>query len=593
MAAMPADTPVRPHDALRDWFPILHWSRGYGRAQFAGDATAAAVVTLLMIPQSLAYALLAGLPAVTGLYASLLPLVVYALMGTSPALATGPAALRSIMSLAAVGTVVTVGSTDFIAASLLLAVLVGVLLLVMGSLRMGFIAGFLSAPVLSGFVTASGLLIAMSQLPHLLGTPLRSSNLWVFVQSLWQHLSDLHTLTWMTGLSALLALWATRRWIKPLLRRLGVQAGAADLAAKAAPLLILLGFIALSQARGWAQQGLAVVGAVPGGLPPFTLGLVLGVAPSTLQALLLPALLIAMLTFVEQISIAQAFAARRRERVDGDAEMRAMGAANLAAGLTGGHAVGASFSRSAVLHEGGARTPAAGLMTAVLLGITALFFTPWLHHLPLAVLAATILMALGSLLDFGSFARTWRYSRADFAAQALTFGVTLLVDLVSGLTVGVLASLTLFIWRSSRPHIAVVGNVPGTEHYRNVLRHDVVTQPQVLGLRVDESLFFANARFLEDRVNHEVVARPQLRHLVLQCTAVNDIDASALETLLTLNRRLQDAGVQLHLSEVKGPVMDRLQRSDFLQQLSGRVFLTHHQAITALDQQAPDPAAQI
>jgi SulP family sulfate permease len=317
------------------------------------------------------------------------------------------------------------------------------------------------------------------------------------------------------------------------------------------------------------------------------LGAVVGVAPATVQAQLLPALLIAMLTFVEQISIAQAFAARRRERVDGDAEMRAMGAANLAAGLTGGHAVGASFSRSAVMHDGGARTPAAGLLTALLLGITALFFTPWLAQLPLAVLAATILMALGSLLDFGSFARTWRYSRADFSAQALTFGVTLLVDLVSGLTVGVIASLTLYIWRSSRPHIAVVGHVPGTEHYRNVLRHEVVTHPHILGLRVDESLFFANARFLEDRVNAEVARRPELRHLVLQCTAVNDIDASALESLLSLNQRLKDAGVTLHLSEVKGPVMDRLQRSDLLQRLTGQVFLTHHQAVTALANASP------
>jgi SulP family sulfate permease len=404
----------------------------------------------------------------------------------------------------------------------------------------------------------------------------------VFLQSLWQHLADLHTLTWLTGLAALLTLWAARRWLKPLLRRCGLPPAALDLLAKAAPLLIMVAFIVLTQRLDWAAQGLAVVGAVPAGLPSLTVGSLLGVAPATLQALLLPALLIAMLTFVEQISIAQAFAAKRRERVDGDAEMRAMGAANLAAGLTGGHAVGASFSRTAVLHEGGARTPAAGLITALLLGLTALFFTPWLYHLPLAVLAATILMALGSLLDFGSFARTWRYSRADFAAQALTFGVTLLVDLVSGLTVGVIASLTLYIWRSSRPHIAVVGNVPGTEHYRNVLRHEVVTQPQVLGLRVDESLFFANARFLEERVNAEVAARPPLRHLVLQCTAVNDIDTSALETLLALNRRLQEAGVQLHLSEVKGPVMDRLQRSDLLRQLSGRVFLTHHQAVTEL-----------
>ncbi len=570
--------PQRPSD----WFPILRWGPGYGREALTADLTAAAVVTLLLIPQSLAYALLAGLPAVTGLYASMLPLVVYALMGTSPVLGVGPAALRSIMSLAAVGAVATAGSADFVAASLLLAVMVGGMLLLMGALRMGFMAGFLSAPVLSGFVTASGLLIAMSQLPHVLGIPLRGSNLGVFVQSLWQQAANIHALTLGVGLAAMLALWVSRHGSRAVLRALRTPPGAADLVAKAAPLLVIVVAIALTAALGWDDRGLAVLGDVPEGLPPFTLDALTGVAPGTVQALLLPALLIALLTFVEQISIAQAFAAKRRERVDSDAEMRAMGAANLAAGLTGGHAVGASFSRSAVSHEGGARTPATGLLTALLLGTTALFFTPWLHHLPLAVLAATILMALGSLLDFGGFARTWRFSRADFAAQALTFSVTLLVDLVSGLTVGVLASLALHIWRSSRPHIAVVGNVPGTEHYRNVLRHEVVTHPHILGLRVDESLFFANARFLEDRVNAEMASHPDARHVVLQCTAVNDIDASALESLLTLNQWLQEAGVRLHLSEVKGPVMDRLQRSDFLRKLSGRVFLTHHQAMSEL-----------
>jgi SulP family sulfate permease len=198
------------------------------------------------------------------------------------------------------------------------------------------------------------------------------------------------------------------------------------------------------------------------------------------------------------------------------------------------------------------------------------------------VLAATILMALGSLLDFRSFGKTWRYSRADFAAQALTFCVTLLVDLVSGLMAGVVASLMLHIWHSSRPHIATVGNVPGTEHYRNVLRHSVVIHPSVLSLRPDESLFFANARFLEDHVAAAVAAQPAVRHVVLQCTAVNDIDASGLQSLETIAQRLSDQGIALHLSEVKGPVMDRLQHTDFVQHLTGQVFLTHHQAVSAL-----------
>ncbi len=578
----PIAGPANPRMTLQDWFPVLRWRRDCTRATVSADLTAAAVITLLMIPQALAYALLAGMPAVTGLYASMLALAVYALMGTSPVLSAGPAALRSIMSLATVGAVAAAGSPAFVAASALLAVLVGAMLLLMGALRMGFIAGFLSHPVLSGFVTASGLLIVMSQLPHLLGVPLASRNLGAFLQSLWQQRGQWHVLTLAVGLAAMCLLWAAKRWLAPGLRRLGVPATGADLAGKASPLLVMFAAIAVTAGAGWQARGLAVVGAIPQGLPSLSLVAFTAAPPDALRLLLLPALLIAVLTFVEQISMAQGLAARRRESVDADAEMRAMGGANLASGLSGAFAVGASFSRTMVASESGARTPLAGLLAALLLALAALFLTPWLHHLPLAVLAATILLALGSLIDFRSFARTWRFSRADFVAQALTFFTTLTVDLVSGLTTGVVASLGLHIWHSSRPHIAEVGNVPGTEHYRNVLRHAVTTQPGILSLRVDGSLFFANARFLEDRIAAETARHPQMRHLILQCTAVNDIDASALESLRTIQQRLAEAGVRLHLSEVKGPVMDRLQRSDFLQHLSGRVFLTHHQAVHAL-----------
>lgn len=578
---------------LTDWFPILRWGRTYDRPLLAADLTASAVVTLLLIPQSLAYAMLAGMPPVTGLYASILPMVVYALMGSSTVLGPGPSALRSIMSLATVGTVVSAGGADFIAASAVLAVMVGLALLVMGALRMGFMASFLSQPVLSGFITASGLLIGMSQLKHVLGMPLGGDDVPSFARSLAAHFGEVHGLTLAVGLGALALLWAARRWLKPLLCRIGVPVVAADLAGKASPLLVILLSVALTTALGWPQQGLAVVGEIPQGLPSLVVAPLLELPSATVRALMVPALLIAVMTFIEQISIAQGMAAKRRERIDVNAEMRAMGGANLAAGLTGAFAVGASFSRTSVVAESGGRTPAAGIITAVLLAFTALFLTPWLHDLPMAVLAATILISLGSLIDFRSFPLNWRYARADFAAQALTFGVTLLVDLVTGLTVGVIASLALHIWRSSRPHIAVVGNVPGTEHYRNVLRHQVVTRPHILGLRVDESLFFANARHLEDRITAELAAHPGVRHVVLQCTAVNDIDASALESLRSIHRTLQEAGIRLHLSEVKGPVMDRLHRSDFLERLSGQVFLTHHQAISALDEPAPDPAAQI
>ena len=557
------------------------WLQDYGRATWGADALAATVVALLLIPQALAYALLAGMPPVTGLYASILPLLVYALLGSSMSLAVGPAALRAIMSMAAVAAVVSPGTASFVVVSAVLALMVGVLLLVMGLLRMGFVAGFLSHPVLSGFVTASGLLIGMSQLGHLLGLQLPVASVWEYAQALWAQAGQVHGLTLLVGLSAWAALGLGARALQ--------SAWGGQLAAgwaKAWPLVVLLMAVALSAGLGWSAQGVAVVGHVPQGIPSVGWPLLRDVPASVFGALLLPAVLIALLTFVEQVSVAQTLAARRREKVDVNAEMRAMGGANMAAGLSGAFAVGASFSRSVVAHQAGARTPMAGLLTAVLVLCVALWFTPVLYHLPLAVLAAIILVALGSLLDWRSFGKTWRYSKADFAAQFITFAVTLGVDLVSGLMAGVVASLMLHIWHSSRPHIATVGNVPGTEHYRNVLRHAVHTQPHVLALRPDESLFFANARFLEDHVANAVAQQPLVRHVVLQCTAVNDIDASGLQSLEVIQQRLHDMGVALHLSEVKGPVMDRLQGTEFLKSLTGQVFLTHHQAVQALGDSA-------
>jgi sulfate permease, SulP family len=570
------------HKVFERLFIVWPWLKGYSRPMLAADAVAAAVVTLLLIPQALAYALLAGMPPVTGLYASVLPLLVYALMGSSMSVAVGPAALRSIMSMAAVAAVVAPGTASFVVVSGVLALMVGSLLLLMGLLRMGFVAGFLSHPVLTGFVTASGLLIAMSQLGHVMGVQLPLSNAWVFAHTLWSQATQLHTLTLLVGL----ATWAALAWGPRLLAVLCKGGWANKILIKAWPLWVMLMAVVASAGAGWATQGVAVLGHVPQGLPALALPLWSEVPASVWGVLLLPAVLIALLTFVEQVSVAQTLAARRRERVDVNAEMRAMGGANMAAGLSGAFAVGASFSRSVVAHQAGAQTPMAGLLTALLVLGVALWLTPVLFHLPLAVLAAIILVAIGGLLDWRSFAKTWRYSKADFAAQLLTFGVTLGVDLVSGLMAGVVASLLLHIWHSSRPHIATVGNVPGTEHYRSVLRHAVTTQPHVLGLRPDESLFFANARFLEDHVVNAVAQQPQVRHVVLQCTAVNDIDASGLQSLEVIQQRLYDMDVALHLSEVKGPVMDRLQGTDFLKGLTGQVFLTHHQAVQALESEA-------
>jgi len=269
-----------------------------------------------------------------------------------------------------------------------------------------------------------------------------------------------------------------------------------------------------------------------------------------------------------------------------------LGAANMAAAFSGGYPVTGGFSRSVVNFDAGARTPLAGVLTAVGIAVTAAFFTPLFFNLPTATLAATIIVAVLALVDLGAIRRTFRYSKSDFAAMAATILVVLGVGIEAGIVTGIAVSIALYLWRTSRPHMAIVGQVPGTEHFRNLLRHQVITSERVLTVRVDESLYFANTRYLEDRIYDLVVARPTLRHVVLMCPAVNFIDASALESLEAITERLHAAGVAFHLSEVKGPVMDRLQRSSFLDHLTGEVFLSQYQAMARLDPDTIRLAAQ-
>lgn len=565
--------PARPR------LTVLQWTRDYRRAALVDDSVAAAIVTIMVIPQSLAYALLAGLPPEVGLYAGMVPPILYALFGTSGALAVGPVAVVSLMTAAAVGEFAKAGTAAYLDVALALALLSGVMLALMGILRLGFLVNFLSHPVISGFVTASGLLIAASQVKTLMGVGGGGHTLPEMLQSLWREASQTNLLTLASGLGTVAFLLWVRQGLKPLLRRAGLSARAADLGAKMGPVAAIVLTTALSAALDWTSQGVKVVGSIPQHLPPLTAP---SWNPALWQQLLLPALLISIVGFVESISVGQTLAARRRQRIEPNQELVALGAANVGAAFTGGYPVSGGFSRSVVNFDAGARTPGAGLMTGVGLMLAALLLTPWLVALPLATLAATIVVAVLALVDVDTMARTWRYSRADFTALMVTLLATLLVGVEIGLVLGVLVSLLMHLARTSQPHIAEVGLVPGTEHFRNVLRHRVVTHATVLSLRVDESLYFANARALEDRINEAVAERPALKHVVLQCSAINDVDASALESLESIHHRLRDAGIALHLSEVKGPVMDRLQRTDFIAHLSGQVFLTHYQAVQAV-----------
>ncbi|MBJ2152242.1 SulP family inorganic anion transporter [Paracoccus sp. IB05] len=563
---------------LRHWLPILDWGSRYDRATFGADLLAAVIVTIMLIPQSLAYAMLAALPPEAGLYASILPLMAYALFGTSRVLAVGPVAVVSLMTASAVAPVVSAGLADAMTAAMVLALMSGAMLVLMGLLRLGFVANFLSHPVISGFITASGLLIAAGQLGYLLGMGGGGSTLPAVVSRLSEP-QGVHPATAGIGVGVLVFLWFARSRLKPLLIRLGLGMTMATVIARAAPVMAIFVTIALSKSFDLGAKGVALVGQVPAGLPvpglpAADMALIFALAPA--------AFLISIVGFVESVSVARTLAAKRRERIGPDQELLGLGAANLAAGMSGAFPVTGGFARSVVNFDAGARTPAAGAFTAIGIALAALYLAPLLAALPQATLAATIIVAVLSLVDLPALARVWAWSRHDFAAMLATILMTLGFGVEAGISAGVVLSILLVLWRASHPHSAVVGQVPGTEHYRNISRHQVITTPRVLSLRVDESLWFGNARFLEEKIEALAACSPGLKHIVLMCPAVNDIDASALESLADINRRLMDAGIRFHLSEVKGPVMDRLRRSDFLAGLSGEVFLSQHEAMCRL-----------
>ncbi|MEW9921651.1 SulP family inorganic anion transporter [Marimonas sp. MJW-29] len=569
---------------LARYVPALGWLRTYSGETATNDLIAAVIVTIMLIPQSLAYALLAGLPPEAGLYASIVPIMLYSVFGTSRALAVGPVAVVSLMTAAAINNVTATMDVGYAAAALTLAGLSGAILVVMGLLRMGFVANFLSHPVISGFITASGLLIAASQLSHILGISAEGHTLVELLLSLATHLTDANPVTIAIGVTATAFLFWVRSGLKPLLLRLGLPKRGADFATKAGPVLAVVVTALLVWGLRLDEGGVRIVGAVPQSLPPFTMP---DLSTDLIAALFMPALLISIIGFVESISVAQTLAAKKRQRIDPDQELIGLGAANLGASLTGGFPVTGGFSRSVVNFDAGAETPAAGAFTAVGLAIAAMFLTPLIYFLPKATLAATIIVAVLSLVDFTTLRNSWTYSKRDFGAVAATMLLTLLLGVEIGVTAGVLLSILLFLYDTARPHVAEVGLVRGTEHFRNIHRHRVLTDPSILSLRIDQSLYFANARFLEDYIYDRVIDDKALKHVVLMCSAVNEIDLSALETLEAINERLKEMGITLSLSEVKGPVMDRLERDDFLQHLTGAVFLSQFDAFETLASEVP------
>lgn len=570
---------MKKSNPLERHFPIFDWGRRYSRSNLADDSVASLIVAIMLIPQALAYALIAGLPAEMGLYASIFGLVAYTIFGTSNTLSVAPVAVISLMTAAALGKLSLATPEEYVFAALALAILSGAFLLMLGILRLGFMANFISHPVVSAFITASAIIIGLSQMSHLLGIEAGGHNFLQLTDSIAASIFDTNFITLILGLLSIAFIIWCRTGLKSLLERAQLHRRLVNTVSRSGPVLVAIIVATITYQFRLDEQGVELLGVIPQGLPTIAIPTM---STELLSSLWGSAILISIISFVESISVGQTLAARRREHIDLDQELVGLGASNLAASFGGGFPVSGGFSRSIVNFDAGASTPAAGLFTAILIALVSLFFTPILYWLPKVCLAAIIIVAIIPLIDFSMLGKSWRYSKADFAAVFLTLSLTLLVGVETGIGVGVLASILIHLYKTSKPHVAVVGRVKGTEHFRNVNRHTVETFDNQLSIRIDESLYFANTRYLEELVFKLVSEKPKLKHVILMCGAVNEVDLSALETLEKINDTLKGLGITLHLSEVKGPIMDNLTDTEFFQSLTGNNYLSHNQAVEDL-----------
>lgn len=557
--------------------PAWQWLQDYSAGKFKSDALAALIVIAMLVPQGMAYAMLAGLPPIMGLYASMIPMIMYALIGGSTTLSIGPVAIISMMTFATLNPLFEAGSPAYIEAAMLLALLVGIISLLLGLLRFGFLIQLISHPVIKSFIIASALLIALGQLKFLVDIPLNGNSIPEFAQSLVQYISNAHMVSLIFGIASILFLI----YVPKILNSQAVQGriGSTNFIVKSVPLILVVISIALTVFLGLKDLGIKTVGEIPSGFPPvriphWNLDLALTLLPG--------AAMIAMISFVESLSIAQATALQQRSHLNSNQELAALGLANISAGLTSAFPVTGSLSRTVVNADAGAKTPMAGVLSSLLIILVTLYFTGFFKDLPLVILAATIIVSIWKLVDFKPFLDTWRYSKADGIAMWITFFGVIFIDISTGLMIGIVSTFILMLWRISRPHMAVIGLVEGTQHFRNVQRRHVLTSPEIMSMRIDENLTFLNANALKGFLINQVSQHPQLRHVVINCSSVSSIDFSALEMLEDINGELDKLHIRLHFSEIKGPVMDRLQHSKLLKQLSGQIYLTHYQAMQDL-----------
>lgn len=566
---------------LSQIFPVFKWGATYTAADFRSDFIAALVVLFITVPQSIAYAFLAGMPAAAGLYAAIGGLFFYGVFGSSRALAVGPTAIIAMMSLEVVSSMASTGSAEFVTISLKLAMITGLILIVLRLVNFGSITSFLSHAVITGFISAAAVLIISNQFPAILGIgPSAGTRLHLVYQHIYESIGFTNLVTLSLSLIAMLIIWYSRNFLQNQLVRMGLSEQLAANFARSAPMYAVVVAVLLVSLFGFDQmQGVVVVGTIPTDLPGLS---ALMITLDDFSNLFPSALLIAMVVFMESTAIGTAIASKSRTKLDSNQELVGLGMANMGSSILGGFSVAGSFARSIITFSSGAVTPAASMMTAFLVLITLLWFSPLFYLLPKGVLSAIIVMSAAQLIDFHVIKKIFSFNVIDAVTFSFTFISVLSMGVESGILIGIVISFVLLIRSSSMPHIAVVGRIEGTEHFRNVDRYDVLTSPEVLAVRIDESLYFVNTRFIENFVLNRVADYEAIKHVLLICSSSNFIDTSGLDMLEELSENLEEVGVTLHLAEVKGPVMDKLKETDFCLNMKGKVFFTTDLAMKEL-----------
>lgn len=555
---------------------LLPWLQQYRQSLLVGDLSAGLIVSVMLVPQAIAYAYLAGLPVEMGLYASLLPLLGYAIFGSSMTLSVGPVAITALMTLELLSPFAVVGSAEYIQLAIWLALISGAMLFVFGLLRLGFLANFLSHPVISGFISGAAVLILFSQIRHLFGLGSEAST----ISGLFTHLSASNPVVLCLSITALAWMIYARVWMQGHLQATGLGKNTAGVMSKMAPMLAVLAAIALTWGLDLSNQhGVPVVGHLPSGLPDLVWS-----SPELeqLKLLLIPALLISLVGFVESVSVAQSLGRRKRENISPNRELLGLGAANFASGISGGLAVCGGFSRSAVNQAAGANTPLAGIVSAIIIALMLVSIADIFAFMPLALLAVTIIVAVTPLIDIDSLKKAWRYDRADGITLLTTAIAVIVLGVEGGILIGLCLSIATQLWRGSKPHVAVVGRIPHSEHFRNISRYDVETQPGLVAIRIDENIFFANTKAIEQAINRALSAQPDTHALLLILSAVNQIDSTGLEMLSELAEGLEAKGIAIHLAEVKGPLMDKLKDTHWYKDQVTAVFLSTHDAFNTI-----------